>query len=314
METEKVENWLRDNSEAIGINNFHIEDVRQGESNHNYIINSSEGKHVLRVSRKISRRNRLKNEHISLQLLKEQGISNVPENMFFSEDTEFGAVLIESFVGKKDLERSGELEHQEIKHLAKLLSETHSIDAEKYNTAFSESKKNQRSLKEIYRDEFEIWSRKPYKEYLELAEDPREDLEKYFEKQKQLIESFGDQKVEQRFIHSDLGFNLRVDNDNVFVVDWEYGTLGYPGHDIMILFEHGHMNSRQREVFLEEYSEHRDLGESFEKVRELHPGFLAFHDAVWAAKRVEREPDRDDRKELLKRKIDKLESFYKNRA
>lgn len=97
------------------------------------------------------------------------------------------------------------------------------------------------------------------------------------------------------------------------MVDWEYGTLGYPGHDIMILFEHGQMNSQQREVFLEEYRKHRELGESFEKVRELHPGFLAFHDAVWAAKRVEREPERDDRRELLKRKLDKLDSFYKNR-
>lgn len=313
MKTGKIEDWLKSNSEATGLENFQIEDVRQGESNHNYIISSDDGKQVLRISRKISRRNRLKNEFQSLQLLDKEDIENVPEQIFFSEDTEFGALLIESFVGEEDLTRARQLEDTQIENLAHQMSEIHNIGAEKYNQLFSEEKETQRSLKEIYQDEFDIWSRIPYEEYLDIAENPREDLKHYFEKQKELVKEFGDEKVDQGFIHSDLGFNLRVSSDEVFIVDWEYGTIGYPGHDIMILFEHGQFSDKQKEKFLEEYQKHRNLSSSFQKVRELHPGFLAFHDAVWAAKRVEREPERDDRKQLLQRKIAKLESFYKNR-
>jgi aminoglycoside phosphotransferase (APT) family kinase protein len=314
METEKVEKWLKDNSEATGLKEFHIEDLRQGESNHNFIINSEGKKYVFRISREISRRNRLKNEYKSLKLLKKAGMANVPEQIFFSPDTQFGAVLIESFVGDSDLDRAGELESLQIKKLSQLMSKAHKIKPEDYNQVFSKSKSSERSLKEIYRDEFDTWSRKPYKEYLDIAEDPIEELEHYFNKQKKLVNSFEDEKVDQRFIHSDLGFNIRASDDEVFIVDWEYGTVGYPGHDIMILFEHGKFTEIQREEFLAEYRKHRDLGDKFEKVRKLHPGFLAFHDAVWAAKRVEREVEREDRRKMLERKMEKLETFYKNRT
>lgn len=313
MDSKKVENWLEENKEVIGLEEFSIQDIKQGESNHNFIIQTETEKLVLRISREVSRRNRLENEHHSLNLLEKHGMASVPRSRFFSRDTEFGAVIIETFVGEKDLERAGEMNEEQVRNLAELMAETHRIDIESYNDRFDEDEDKARNLKDIYRDELEIWSRKPYEEYLEIADEPVEELEDYFEKQKQLVEEVPEVEVTQAFIHSDLGFNLRTSEDEVFIVDWEYGTAGYPGHDIMILFEHGNMSEEQRETFLKEYRKHRELGDEFEKVREIHPGFLAFHDAVWAAKRVEREPERDDRQKLFERKMDKLETFYKNR-
>jgi aminoglycoside phosphotransferase (APT) family kinase protein len=313
MDIEEVKNWLRNNEDDIGLQNLEVEEVKSGESNHNIILNSDSGKYVLRISRKVSRRNRLENESKSLKLLQEEEISQVPRQKYFSEETPFGPVIIEDFIGEKDLERAHMLEDEQIKSLAELLGKTHSIDIEKYNQVFEEEARHTKNLREIYEEEFERWSKIPYEEYLEIVDEPRDDLEKYYERQKDLVEEVPDAEVPQSFIHSDLGFNLRTKNSETVIVDWEYGTSGYAGHDLMILFEHGQLNDEQREKFLKEYRKYRDLGSEFSKVRDIHPGFLAFHDAVWAAKRVEQEQNKEERKEILKRKLDKLETFYKNR-
>ncbi len=313
MDTEEVRNWLRNNEDSIGLKNISVEEVKGGESNHNIILSSDSGRYVLRISKEVSRKNRLENEDKSLKMLQEEDIEQVPRQKYFAKDSPFGAVIVEDFIGEKDLERAHMLESNQMKSLAKLLGKTHSIDIEKYNEVFGENETGKKNLQEIYQKEFERWSKIPYEEYLEIVEEPREDLKKYFEMQKELLEEIPDIEVPQSFIHSDLGFNLRTKGDKAVVVDWEYGTSGYAGHDLMILFEHGQLSEDQREEFLEEYRNYRDLGKVFEKVREIHPGFLAFHDAVWAAKRVEQEQDKEERKEILNRKLNKLETFYKNR-
>jgi len=313
MDKERVENWIEENKDRIGLEAFSIDDVRKGESNHNFIIQTGSEKLVLRVSREISRRNRLENEYLSLKLLENEDIDDVPRSKFFSSDTEFGAVIIESFVGVKDLNRAGEMEKTHIEKLAEMLAKIHQIGIGKYNRVFDKYEDKEKSLRSVYRKEFEKWSEEPYREYLDTAEEPQNDLKQYFKKQKELVDEVPEVKVDQSFIHSDLGFNLRTEEDKISIVDWEYGTAGYPGHDIMILFEHGQMSERQRELFLKEYKNHRELGETFQKVRDIHKGFLAFHDAVWAAKRLEKEGETEDRKKILKRKMKKLETFYKNR-
>ena len=313
MDTEEVRNWLRNNQEDIRLENISIEEIRGGESNHNIILISDTGRYVLRISKEVSRQNRLENEAKSLKLLQDEDIEQVPRQKYFAKDSPFGAVIVEDFIGEKDLERAHMLENKQLKSLAELLGKTHSIDIEKYNKVFGEEEARKKNLQDIYQEEFERWSETPYEEYLEIADEPREDLKKYFEMQKKLLEEIPDVEVPLSFIHSDLGFNLRTEGDNAVVVDWEYGTSGYAGHDLMILFEHGQLSEDQRENFLKEYRKYRELGEEFEKVREIHPGFLAFHDAVWAAKRVEQEQNKKDRLEILNRKLDKLETFYKNR-
>ncbi len=314
MDTEEVKNWLRNNEDDIGLQNIEVEKVKGGESNHNIVLNSDSGRYVLRISKEISRRNRLENESKSLKLLQEENIGQVPRQKYFSKDTPFGAVIIEDYIGEKDLERAHMLEDEQLKSLAELLGKTHAIDIEKYNKIFGDTSSESKNLKEIYENEFERWSKIPYEEYLEIVDEPREDLERYYELQKKLVEDIPDVEVPQAFIHSDLGFNLRTEEDEAVVVDWEYGTIGYAGHDLMILFEHGQLNEDQREKFLQEYQKYCELGSEFSKVREIHPGFLAFHDAVWAAKRVEQEQNKEERREILDRKLKKLETFYKNRS
>lgn len=301
---EKIEVWIKKHQEMIGLENVEVIDRKSGESNHNIILEAESGKYVCRVSKNVSRRDRLENESRALKILQKYGIGKVPRLEVFEKDTEVGSVLVENFIEGEDIRFARSLDKTQIRRLARTVAEIHSIPVKEVE---KDGYEEFRDLREIYREEFDRWSERPYRKYLGLVEEPDERIEKFYGKQKELIQKVPGLEVEQSFIHSDLGFNLLSNDGEVFILDWEYGTAGYPGHDIMILFEHGRLTDKQREIFLDSYTELRDLGEVFEKVREIHPKFLAFHDAVWAARRNEKG---EDREKLLEEKIGKLEKLY----
>lgn len=308
MEKSKVEAFLKSREEEFD-REFQIVEKKFGESNYNFILDADGEKYVLRVSRKVSRRSRLKEEAEALEFLKKQGITHVPEKIWFG-NAEFGSVLIETYVGEEDLE-ADDFTEKELRESAKLLSKIHSIPISEYNRFFSSDKQKKTSLKEIYRGEYEKWSERPYREYLKEAEEQDERIEKAYQLQKELFENVPDVKVEQRPVHGDLGFNVRSSEKEVFFVDWEYFTAGYPGHDIVYFFEHENLDDVQREIFLDEYREHRDLDEAFEENRDRYRKFLAFNDAVWAAKRLETgKGDQEKMENILEEKMSILEELH----
>lgn len=308
METSRVKAFLESREKEFD-REFNVVEKKFGESNYNFILEAEEEKFVLRVSRKVSRRSRLKEEAKALNFLKKQGITNIPEKIWFGS-AEFGSVLIETYVGEEDLE-ADDFTEKELKEAARLLSKIHSIPLNEYNRFFGSKKKEKASLREIYREEYEKWSERPYREYLDEAEEQDERIEKAYHLQKELFEKVPDVEVEQRPVHGDLGFNVRSSSSGVFFVDWEYFTTGYPGHDIVYFFEHENLSEDQREIFLDEYREKSDLDESFEENRERYRKFLAFNDAVWAAKRIESgEGDQEKMEEILERKMSVLEELH----
>lgn len=308
MKKSKVEAFLETHRGTLG-KDYELTDKRSGESNHNFIIKAGGEKYVLRVSRKVSRRSRLREEAKALDFLEENGIQQVPRKEWFGE-TEIGAVLIETFVGAKDLGK-GDFTEKELRRSAELLAEIHSIPITRYNKFFDTEKENKASLREIYATEYKKWSERPYREYLEKTEEKDEMIEKAYRKQEELFENVPDEKVIQRPVHGDLGFNVRRSDDEIFFVDWEYFTAGYPGHDIVYFFEHEGLSMEEREIFLEKYRKYRDLDEIFEENRERYRKFLAFNDAVWAAKRIASdEGDRDKMGDIFEEKIDQLEELH----
>lgn len=308
MEKSKVEAFLDTHRQSLG-RDFELTDKRSGESNHNFIIEADGEKYVLRVSRNVSRRSRLREEAEALEFLEENSVENIPRKEWFGE-TEIGAVLIETYVGEKDLDK-GDFTEKELEKSAELLAEIHSISITEYNEFFGTEKEEDASLREIYATEYKKWSERPYREYLETAEETDERIEKAYKLQEQLFENVPDIKVDQRPVHGDLGFNVRRSSDKIFFVDWEYFTAGYPGHDIVYFFEHEGLSMDQREIFLEEYRRHRELDDVFEENRERYRKFLAFNDAVWAAKRIASgEGDRDKMEDIFEEKISQLESLH----
>ncbi len=308
MERSKVEAFLETHRQSLG-RDFELTDKRSGESNHNFIIEADGEKYVLRVSRKVSRRSRLREEAKALEFLEENSVENIPRKEWFGE-TEIGAVLIETFVGEKGLEK-GNFTEKELRKSAELLAEIHSIPIEKYNKFFDTEKDEKDSLREIYATEYKKWSERPYREYLEVAEETDERIEKAYKLQEQLFEDVPDVDIDQRPVHGDLGFNVRRSEDEIFFVDWEYFKAGYPGHDIVYFLEHEGLYMDQREIFLDEYRKHRELDEVFEENRERYRKFLAFNDAVWAAKRIASgEGDRDKMENIFEDKISQLEKLH----
>ena len=308
MEKTRIKAFLENNKVVLG-KDFELTGRKSGESNHNFIIEADGEKYVLRVSRKVSRRSRLREEAKALEFLEENGVENIPRKEWFGE-TEIGAVLIETFIGDEDLENN-HFTDQELRKSAELLAEIHSITIEKYNKFFDTEKDEKDSLREIYATEYKKWSERPYREYLEVVEETDERIEKAYKLQEQLFEDVPDVDVDQRPVHGDLGFNVRRSEDEIFFVDWEYFTAGYPGHDIVYFFEHEGLDEEEREIFLDEYRKHRELDDVFERNRERYRKFLAFNDAVWAAKRIASgEGDRDKMENIFEEKISKLEELH----
>lgn len=307
MEKEKVKNWLRQNSGKTGIESFEIIDVKSGESNHNFVIKSEEEKYVLRVSKQISRESRLENEAEKLDFLEQQGIERIPRKIWFGKDTDIGEVLIESFVGQKELDKQS-MSNERLRSLARKMAEIHSIPVEAYNQ-FSDVKETEtQNLKQIFLSDFEDWSKRPYEEYLDLVDEPDPRIQKCFERQQKLLKQVPDNEVKRRLVHGDLGFNVRATDDQVFVVDWEFSRIDYPDLEILYCFEHEKLSLDQREIFLEEYRKHRNLNEIFEEIRPLYRKFLGFNDMIWAAKRVEQGEDKH--KELMENRLEHLEKLY----
>lgn len=308
MEKTRIKAFLENNKVVLG-KDFELTGRKSGESNHNFIIEADGEKYVLRVSRKVSRRSRLREEAKALEFLEENGVENIPRKEWFGE-TEIGAVLIETFIGDEDLENN-HFTDQELRKSAELLAEIHSIPIEKYNKFFDTEKDEKDSLREIYATEYKKWSERPYREYLEVVEETDERIEKAYKLQEQLFEDVPDVDVDQRPVHGDLGFNVRRSEDEIFFVDWEYFTAGYPGHDIVYFFEHEGLDEEEREIFLDEYRKHRELDDVFERNRERYRKFLAFNDAVWAAKRIASgEGDRDKMENIFEEKISQLEELH----
>lgn len=305
----KIRGWVERNHSRFGFEDYRIDKIKSGESNYNCILESRDEKYVLRVSREVSRENRLKNENQSLRFLEKEDISRVPKPYYFGEDSDFGPFLIETFVGQEDLD-ADDFNRKRLDSLAETLAKIHSIPLSNFNSFFDKEKEENTTLKQIYRKDFEEWSREPYEEYIESVDEPDERLVKHFERQKALVDSIPEIETKRSFIHGDLGFNVRASGNEVFIVDWEYARAGYPEHDILYFFEHEGLKEEQRTRFIESYRKHRDLGVDFERTREIYAKFLAFNDSIWAANRVEKDPGRSEKhKEILEDRIEKLETL-----
>ncbi len=304
MEKEKVEKWLQQNEDEIGIDFKGVKISASGESNHNFVIDSTE-KLVLRVTKDISRKSRLMNESKVLEFLESQNIGKVPRKIYFKESTELGEVLIESFVGNEKVDTE-DLTENRVRNLAKKVAEIHSIPLEDYEDFSEEEVNEKRSLNSIFKEDFKKWSKRPYEEYKELCSNPDEQIKDFYEDQEDLLSRIPDKQVRQGLCHGDLGFNIRASGDQIYIIDWEFSRINHPDIEILYCFEHLEMSQEQREIFLEEYRKVRNTGEEFELLREIYPRFLAFNDMIWAAKRTE---EGENKEELLKAKIKELKEY-----
>lgn len=310
--SEEVEKWLEKKQSDFDFSDFRVVSKTSGESNNNWIIETDRGKRILRISRDISD-NRLENEAKSLKFLQKQNISNIPQLIYFEQDSVLGEVLLETYIGQESVEPN-KLTNKHLRELSNLIADIH-IEPEKYNEFFDENERKEIRLKEALLEDFKKWGEEPYQEYLKKADRPRKKIENFYEMHKKTLENIESSlKLEKTFIHGDLAANIRKTSDELYIIDWELARLGCPTIEILYLFEHANLDSEKREHFLDCYQESRKLEKGFREARKIYPKSLAFNDMIWAAKRLEKVKenggDVERYKEMLNKRLDKLEKLY----
>lgn len=297
MESSDAREWLEDHLEQ----DFSVEKREDGTSNINFFV-EGEDEYVLRISQEVST-DRLGNEYQVLKFLEEKGIDFVPRAVD-SDVQNSNFILLETKVGEKRLEEDFE---NHLEDLAEKVAEIHSIPASTYGEFTGQKEEDVSDLRKVFRRDFREWSEKPFKKYLREAEEPSERLRECFERQKDLVKSVSEVEVRRSLVHGDLGGNFRISGDEVFLVDWELARAGYPGIELLYMFQRKDMDRKEKSIFLEEYRKYRDLGKEFEEARELYPRILAFNDTVWAAKRVVKGDTA--KKQLFRERLDSLEEI-----
>ncbi len=305
---ERLIHWL-ENRPSLP-DSLQVSGRKEGENNHNYILKSRSENYVVRIPRKGSE-SRLASEAEMLEFLDEEGISNVPNRILYSEEYEGREVLVESHVGERELQ-SGDLNERKLENLASLLADIHSIPISSYNDFFGKSKPEKTTLEKVYREDFQKWSQERLEEYHRLCDEPDERLEKYSPKQRELFESADlDVEVPITVIHGDLSHNIRGSGDDIYIIDWELGRSGYPVHDLLYFLHRQDLDMDQKEHLLSAYRKHRDLP-GYEKTKNIYPKFLAFNDVIWAANRMVKNKgeERERFRSMFEDRMERLENVY----
>ncbi|MCW5852897.1 MAG: phosphotransferase, partial [Anaerolineae bacterium] len=90
-------------------------------------------------------------------------------------------------------------------------------------------------------------------------------------------------------IHGDVGsHNLRLTEQGIYMMDWEFATTGDPAYDIGILFRNEDMTIQQRDEFLAVYLESSPASTSRNFLDRLNFYELvaAYQNALWAVRQL----------------------------
>ncbi len=282
----RLENWIQ-NQEFAG-SHFQIEHLDTGESNETFQVKDENRNLIVKTSKEDSE-DRISHERDVLQFLEQHNIENVPKVIYYEEDSLLDRpILIESSVGREKLNVEDATTNQTDK-LAELMAEIHSINVEDYNDFFGTNHSSTVTLEEELVNDFERYSKAPYEDYRSMAEEVNQKVEQLYNRQKELIEEASelDLEVPWTFVHGDIPNNLRQEDDEIYIVDWELAGVGVPYIELIEFFTSGRVSDEKQEAIIEEYEKKYKLPEDWRESAELIEKFHGFNSMIWAAKKKE---------------------------
>jgi thiamine kinase-like enzyme len=321
---DKLSDWLQ--KQGFVGEDSSVHHVRTGENNSVFEVLDNENEFVLKLNRKGGEvEKRLSKEADVLRFLEDHNLQTA-QLTFFDSDTELGSVLIQEYIGERDIDY-GELSGEQIKSLTSTLSSLHSISIDKYNSFFNKDAKSEFSASEYFMDHVDtveaFW-----KSYTELTE-PEAEIKDLFKKGLEILKNIeSDQTLKKSFCHMDFINNMRATDDEIYLVDWELARPEMPEYSLITQFRRARIGENDRKMLLQAYREESNRKDSYNELeRELWTAFL-MQDFTWILQRLEKEKEAGnnieryedklrDRKKRLKHYIDNgellMEKMYHGR-
>lgn len=322
---DKIREWVEKNRKDLGLkdSSFSLNEMTNGESNHVYKVEAEEdilvkaSEFIVRISLDISE-DRIAHEAKMIDLLKEEGVRNVPEKILFDDSSAIGQpVLAETYIGEYDIGVK-DMDRRQLETFAQKLAAVHSTGPESYNQIFGEDEPEQVSMEEELAGNFEQYSKEPFEQYRKKVDEVDPRVKRFFQKQKELysrmIESDG--RLPWKMTHGDPSNNVRASENNIYLIDWELARPGVPRFELIYMFRHNDMSQEEREEFLKIYRKYRETSEFADDHASRWEKFLAFNDMIWAAKRKEKVKEKGEDalkyEEMFEKRLTELENMWEN--
>ena len=260
-----------------------ISKLPSGESNDNFLLENDGKKYVLRHSRTdIPSKNFLYNEHIVLLFLESKKISFVPRSIFYDKNKK---IHIISYVGSKKLEMN-KLVPDQLERLVSNLSKIYFINPDDF-VKFCKNRK----LK-VNKTKSPLYSIRTYGvqrfNYVKKHCNDRSIIDWIEPK---LMENVRLTKQRQfslqnlHFVHGDIPNNIRVDDDEIWIIDWEIARLSYEDNPSYILV-YKNISENQRNFIIKKYVKYfKTTYDDLEEKISLDEKTILINDVIWAAMR-----------------------------
>jgi predicted Ser/Thr protein kinase len=305
-----VNNYLK---KINSFKNSEVTTLNKGHNNECFLIRINDMKYVLkRVRTDTITESNLKNEYIVLKFLKTQDITFVPQPVLYDDNER---IIIVTYVGKMDSSLK-DLKDEQVERLIFNLKEISLID----HKEFDEFCKN--SGYKINKPETPLASLKKYGverfEYVRKNCPDHNIIEWIVPKLEKNIESIKNSKFNNSniiLVHGDLGSNIRIDENDVWIIDWELARLSFENTPAYS-FIHGGLSEEQKEFYLKAYAKQFNLSKKELKIKILFDEeIIMVNDVIWAAMRYSTsiklgKPDWKKYYDLTRERIKKFECKF----
>lgn len=254
--------------------------IKNGYSSDIYELENESGKYIAHIGKAIKDSgSSFLNSFRTLKYLESVGISFVPRALLFLEKEDF---LIETFVGKEHVSFV-DLDEKHLDIFTRQLVEIHRLDyrdmqkfCEREGLPIPEVLTPLHNIKLYGFDRFEIVQQHcPDKDTVDW-------IRPKLEENKAILEKYTENRT-PGLRWGDIGNNTRMEEGNIFFIDWEFASITY-GHELSYIKIHSHPSEKQLKLLVEKYSEHSKIPEE-ELYREIEIGekVTRVNDVIWAA-------------------------------
>lgn len=292
----------------------HLKNILEGRKliksgyNHNVFLSENEtGKYIIHEGKPVrDSGSDLSNAYTALRFLESNNISFVPKVIYFDAQKD---ILIQTYVGDHDVV-FGELTNQQLDLFIQNLVSVHSFTQEEIqefcislDVSMLQVQTPCHSLHIFGEERFEVVKQLcPDKGVLAWIE-PK--LKKNIAATHSILS-----KKNPMLSMGDIGGNIRSDETDLYLIDWEFAALRYD-HELAYIKIHSHPTSAQFHYMVERYAHHSDhaIDLLYQEIG-MNEKITRVNDVIWAAMKWGQNIDNSEEVEKYKALTFKRMALY----